>query len=135
MSNIDNILEQILDAKYGRDVRQAIHDGIEECYAETGGTGLSDEAKTALLNCFAHVAWTDEHGQDYYDALESALYPTYTITNNLTDVTNSNTATGISGGSSYTATLTADSGYLGNVTVTMGGVDVTSSVFTPNTGG
>lgn len=37
--------------------------------------GLSDEAKTALLNCFAHVAWVDEHGQDYYDTLESALYP------------------------------------------------------------
>ena len=35
--------------------------------------GLSGEAKTALLNCFAHVAWVDEHGQDYYDALEDAL--------------------------------------------------------------
>ena len=29
--------------------------------------------KTALLNCFQHVAWTDEHGQDYYDALEVAF--------------------------------------------------------------
>lgn len=37
--------------------------------------GLSETAKAALLNCFAHVAWIDEHGQDYYDALESALYP------------------------------------------------------------
>lgn len=36
--------------------------------------GLSDDAKVALLNCFAHVAWIDEHGQDYYDALEAALY-------------------------------------------------------------
>lgn len=36
--------------------------------------GLSDEAKAALLACFAKVAWVDEHGQDYYDALESALY-------------------------------------------------------------
>ena len=36
--------------------------------------GLSETAKAALLNCFAHVAWIDEHGQDYYDALESALY-------------------------------------------------------------
>lgn len=38
-------------------------------------TGLSEEAKQALLACFAKVAWTDEHGQDYYDALEDALYP------------------------------------------------------------
>lgn len=37
--------------------------------------GWSDDTKTALLNCFAHVAWTDEHGQDYYDALYNALYP------------------------------------------------------------
>ena len=38
-------------------------------------SGLSDEAKEALLACFAKVAWIDEHGQDYYDTLESALYP------------------------------------------------------------
>ena len=36
--------------------------------------GLSETAKAALLNCFAHVAWVDEHGQDYYDALYDALY-------------------------------------------------------------
>ena len=27
----------------------------------------------ALLNCFEKVAWTDEHGQDYYDALNAIL--------------------------------------------------------------
>lgn len=37
--------------------------------------GLSEEAKVALLDCFAHVAWIDEYGQDYYDALEEALNP------------------------------------------------------------
>lgn len=36
--------------------------------------GLSAEARAALLACFAKVAWIDEHGQDYYDALEEALY-------------------------------------------------------------
>lgn len=36
--------------------------------------GLSDDAKTALLACLAHVAWIDEDGPDYYDALETALY-------------------------------------------------------------
>lgn len=34
---------------------------------------FSEVAKAALLNCFAHVAWIDEHGQVYYDALEAAL--------------------------------------------------------------
>ena len=47
---------------------------------ESGGSGLTDGAKQALLNCFAHVAWIDEHGQDYYDALESALYPPANLT-------------------------------------------------------
>lgn len=37
--------------------------------------GLTEEVKQALLDCFEHVAWTDEHGQDYVDALEAALYP------------------------------------------------------------
>lgn len=35
--------------------------------------GLSAEAKTALLACFEHVAWIDEHGPDYYQALAEAL--------------------------------------------------------------
>lgn len=43
-------------------------------YDALQSAGLSEDAKTALLACFRHVAWTDEHGQDYYDALESALY-------------------------------------------------------------
>lgn len=38
-----------------------------------GISGLSDDAKTALLNCFQHVAWVDEHGKIYYDALVEAL--------------------------------------------------------------
>lgn len=39
------------------------------------GSGLSAEVKAALLACFRHVAWADDDGQDYYDALETALYP------------------------------------------------------------
>lgn len=38
-------------------------------------TGLSEDAKIALLDCFEHVAWIDEHGQTYYDNLYDALYP------------------------------------------------------------
>ena len=40
----------------------------------SSGEGLSEDVKAALLACFEHVAWVDEHGQDYYDALEGALY-------------------------------------------------------------
>ena len=40
-----------------------------------GGQGITNDLKTALLNCFAHVAWDDANGQSRYDALEAALYP------------------------------------------------------------
>ena len=43
-------------------------------------TGLSEEAKVALLDCFEHVAWIDEHGQTYYDNLHDALYPSTDLT-------------------------------------------------------
>lgn len=39
------------------------------------GSGLSDEAKQALLALLEKVAYVDENGQTYYDALEIALYP------------------------------------------------------------
>lgn len=54
----------------------------------------------------------------------------YTVTNNLIRVTNNNGASSVAENAAYTATLTADSGYiLDNVTVTMGGVDVTSTAY------
>lgn len=39
------------------------------------GSGLTEDVKVALLACFEKVAWIDEDGQDYYDALYNALYP------------------------------------------------------------
>ena len=41
MADIDSLLAQILSAKYGRDVRQSIHDSIE---------GMNDELEEALEN-------------------------------------------------------------------------------------
>lgn len=60
---------QAADAKATGDAISGLTDVIAAI-----GSGLSENAKTALLACFEHVAWVDEHGQDYYDALESALY-------------------------------------------------------------
>ena len=39
------------------------------------GSGLTNEIKVALMECFEHVAWIDDDGQDYYNALEAALNP------------------------------------------------------------
>ena len=55
---------------------------------------------------------------------------TYTITNTLTNVTNSNSATSVNENAPYTATLTADDGYtLDTPVITMGGNDITSTVY------
>lgn len=53
---------------------------------------------------------------------------TYSITNTLTHCTNNNPATNVVSGQPYAALITADTGYtLGEVTVTMGGVDISST--------
>lgn len=58
--------------------------------------------------------------------LDTNVY--YSVTNNLTNCTSNNSATQAIGGQSYSATITANSGYeLKSVTVTMGGSPVTVS--------
>lgn len=44
-----------------------------------GGEGLSSAAKEALLALLEKVAYIDENGQSYFDALEDALYPPATL--------------------------------------------------------
>lgn len=54
----------------------------------------------------------------------------HTITNTLTHVTNSNSATSIEDGTAYSSTLTANTGYtLSTVTITMGGTDITLTAY------
>lgn len=54
---------------------EAVRTQIQTLQAMSTGSGLTADVKEALLTCFEHVAWTDEHGQEYVDALEAALYP------------------------------------------------------------
>lgn len=58
----------------------------------------------------------------------------YSITNKLTGCTNSNTSTQIKENTSYSATITPATNYqMNNLTVTMGGTDITSSTVSGNT--
>ena len=60
----------------GQTWQEEIEEDIADIKADLAQvSGLSADVKEALLACFEKVAWIDEDGQDYYDALESALYP------------------------------------------------------------
>lgn len=82
-------------------------------------------ATTTLLNSFRTAM---------IDGNPSGIdIPTYAVTNNLTGCTNSNAATSVDSGSAYTATISPNSGYvMQSLTVTMGGVDVTSTAVSGN---
>lgn len=64
---IDKLENEPINELNGESVVDAINGG--------SGSGLTEDVKTALLACFEKVAWIDENGQDYYDALYDALYP------------------------------------------------------------
>lgn len=43
-------------------------------------TGISDDVKNALLTIVSHIGmWDDDNAQEYYNALENALYPAATL--------------------------------------------------------
>ena len=52
---------------------------IQDELIRLGRNGMSDDVKQALLQLASKVAYIDDDGQDYYDALESALYPDVTL--------------------------------------------------------
>ena len=50
-SNIEQNLNKILTSRYGKDVRQAINDGIKQCYSDVTNPDLNVDAfETAVQN-------------------------------------------------------------------------------------
>lgn len=82
VTTLDETLEQIdseFDSKVDKqqdvaDKGKALIIG-DDGIVVAGEAGIPNSVKVALLDCIAHVVWSDSHGQDYYDALEEALYP------------------------------------------------------------
>ena len=95
--------------------------------------GLSDNVKALLLSLFENAAYINPDMGNTLEQLRSiwlgGAVETFSVTNNLTNVTNSNTAISVTSGASYRATLTPsiDGGIITNVTVTMGGVDISDN--------
>ena len=95
------------------------------------GGGLTQAQINALNGMFSVAAYAVDATAEYAAFCSAfGITQTYTITNTLTHVSNSNTATSISSGTAYTGTLTADTGYtIDSVTITMGGTDITSTAY------
>ena len=53
---IIDILNQILSARYGRDVRQAIHDGIQQCYNDGKAGSIDLEARQGIQTLESEIA-------------------------------------------------------------------------------
>lgn len=64
---IDKLENEPINALNDESVVDAINDST--------GSGLTEDIKQALLTLAEKVAYIDEDGQDYYDALYDALYP------------------------------------------------------------
>ncbi len=59
MSKILTLLNQILSAVYGKDVRQSIHDSIEQCYSDVSNSKTIADAAAENANTAAAQAKTD----------------------------------------------------------------------------
>ena len=64
--------DEISDLKDGFD---DLDDRVTALEQGGSGSGLTDDIKQALLQIVEKVAYVDGQGQDYYNALEDALYP------------------------------------------------------------
>ena len=115
-------------------VRFSISNGYSFRQAKGGfGTdgSISDDSFTHIETYLplsdlagASISWVEDS-----NAGGSTEGTTYRITNNLTNCTTNNNTNSISANSSYSAAISANSGYtLGSITVTMGGSNITSSV-------
>lgn len=96
----------------------------EQGYHITSITCTMGGAQQTVINNYINIVSVNGNIVITVVAEEDQPTATYTITNNLTNVTNSNPATTIEEGSSYTATITASQGYIiSSIVCTMGGVE------------
>lgn len=103
-------------------------------------TTKNGKGQTALT-ITGHVSITaqNETPMEFYSIDPDEDADSYTITQNLTHVTSTITETSVASGSALNGTLTADDGYSltaegASVTITMGGVNITSTAYTTETG-
>lgn len=141
-----NLMEALISAKLGGSGGGGAGGAVSSVNGKTGAVvltaaDLDDSFKDALLACFAHVAWTDEHGQDYYDALEEAIYPSADLVSISVVYTQSGTVYDTDSLDSLRADLVVTATYAGNTERTVtdytlsGTLTVGTSTITVSYGG
>lgn len=134
----------------GQPTQEQINTAIDKAIKDgkvTGTGGINSTAKTLLQTILQNAVYTSNQSNNI-TALISALgsnesgggdtptVKTYTITNNLTHCSNSNTSTSVNENSNYVATITPSDSYTltnASVNITMGGTDITSTAYNNGT--
>lgn len=129
----------IPNACFGRNNEYGENTGVDSNGIEFGETTSYEKVDdgTAKNTAFClvsidldeEVIYADCYGAGYDRVISYAEeIVTYSVTNNLSNATNSNGTTTITAGANYSAAITAKDGYeLSSIKVTMGGADVTAS--------
>lgn len=139
MKKIENV-GQPTQEQINAAINQAIKDG-----KVTAG-GINSTAKNLLQTILQNALYTSNQSANII-ALMSALgsgesggdtptVKTYTITNNLSHCSNSNSIRSVNENSNYAATITPSEGYTltdASVTIVMGGTDITSTAYNNGT--
>ncbi len=104
--------------------------GEDTNYNKTADTGDDTAFCVNVVDPVKQVIYSICYGAGYDRTISYGPTVYYTITNNLTDVNTSSAVISVESGGAYEADLTSNEGYaIREVTVTMGGVDITDSAY------
>ena len=112
-------------------LKNAISTGGMNIQSTKNGKGTNSVTVTGHVSINAQ----DEMPMEFYDIPPQEGGSTVPVKVNLTHATSTNSATSATKGGAYSTTLAAESGYeISDVTVAMGGVDVTAMAYNEGTG-
>lgn len=125
--------ESVSDERIQINIKEYVINNPSEAIA------FSSTEKYLILTLFKNTAFINENMERVITALETSFNEDeeqdpnktyFSITSNLTNITSSNAQTSVEQGTAYITTLSATDDYVvGNVNITMGGVDITSTSY------
>jgi hypothetical protein len=124
----------IPNAQYNRENYYGTVGGVnfaeDVSYPKTANSANGTSFVVNVINPSEEKIYSFCYGAGYDRVIGYGATVYYAVTSQLTNVTTSNDQKSIEAGASYSATLTLDEGYeFKEVTVTMGGVDITATAY------